>query len=296
MCLFFMSINYREMSTIDYDHMSKDYIVTNIKNVNGFGHLEIELKNEKSVVYAKSGCQMIIDNSMNLFASTGNNGIFNGILASFSTGTFFLNKVSLLPPQKSGKVSIYSVIPGTIQELIIEPGQTWCVNDITYLCSTENIIVESGISFSTFITGNGILYTRIKNKSKYKGKVWLNAWGGVINKNLTENKNFKIHSGLFLAMPESIYKKIKVKLASTIFSSIAGGQGIMMDFSETEPIPNDILYLQNNMHEFFEMISLHIIGPESSRSNVNVNFGNASNSGGGGGKNNKRITRKIRKK
>jgi hypothetical protein len=59
-------------------------------------------------------------------------------------------------------------------------------------------------------------------------------------------------------MPESIYEKVQVKLASTIFSSIAGGQGIMMDFSQTEPEKNDILYLQNSVDEFFELASSYI--------------------------------------
>jgi uncharacterized protein (AIM24 family) len=346
--------------SIDYE--VTDLISANIKNVSGFDHLEIEIK-DGAAIYTRAECQLIIDNSLEMKASVGGKGIFSGFVRSLSTGTFFMNKISVanantskpltffggrrtlneanevtanrvaplpnevapLPnevapnevapkevtpnevtpnevttnevtPPNSGIVSIYSIIPGNIQQLDLKPGDEWCVHNSCFICSTENITVTSGISFSTFFTGNGLLFTTIRNDSNKNGMVWLSAYGGIIEKKLTEKKEFKVHSGLFLAMPKTIYNNVKTTLASSIISTIANGQGIFMDFSQTVPTDNDILYLQSgNLDDFLNMVS-----PPSYSFSYNSDSGAAPDMGDTGGDTSggykRRITKKSKKR
>jgi hypothetical protein len=58
-------------------------------------------------------------------------------------------------------------------------------------------------------------------------------------------------------MPMQIYKNVKTTLSSSIVSTVATGQGLVMDFSETVPTENaNILYLQSgNLDEFIKIVS-----------------------------------------
>ena len=86
------------------------------------------------------------------------------------------------------------------------------------------------------------------------GKVWLTAYGGIIERPLKDNRDFLVHSGLFLAMKNSVYEKISVNKAGSLFTAIAGGEGIMLDFSKTDT--DDILYLQSgNLNAFLDFIA-----------------------------------------
>jgi uncharacterized protein (AIM24 family) len=150
----------------------------------------------------------------------------------------------------------------------------------------------TGISFQTTFTGNGAFYTKIVNNSNVDGIVWLIAYGGVQERKLQENNNFYVHSGLFLAMKQSHYDKLQIGLASSIFSTIAGGVGIVMDFSEVTvdtKDTNEIVYLQTgNLDEFLNFIMVQIVQPSSNTNSFISLFSE------GGSK--KRITRRKREK
>ena len=108
----------------------------------------------------------------------------------------------------------------------------WCIHHGSFLACSENITVETGMSFHQTLTGNGTFYTRVSNKTEFPGNLWLTAYGGILKRDLdNEGSNFRLHGGLFLATKTPVYDKMKISLASSIFSTIAGGQGIMMDFT-----------------------------------------------------------------
>ena len=69
-------------------------ITSNINNVSGFDHLEIELRGN-AAIYTRAECQLIIDNNFTIEATLGGKGIISGVVRSFSTGTFFINKIFL---------------------------------------------------------------------------------------------------------------------------------------------------------------------------------------------------------
>jgi uncharacterized protein (AIM24 family) len=255
------------------DQSKSEDIRHNIVNVSGFDVLEITLSH-KGAIYTRAECQMNLENTLELYATVGDKGIMHGIFRSFSTGTFFLNRVSVKPNETTGKLTIFSIIPGNIQAIRISPGDTWCIHHSALIACSENITITTGMSFHQTVTGNGTFYSRAKNESPFPGIIWLVAYGGIVKRDLnTEGSNFRLHSGLFLATKSTVYETMSVELASTIFSTIAGGQGIMMNFegykskkggahdtkSDKEPNGNndDYLYYQTgNLDEFFNLISM----------------------------------------
>jgi len=250
-----------EHITYDIDKMME----SKINNVSGFDQLDITLKQNASI-YTRAECQLIIDKTLTMFATIGGKGFVKAFYRSFSSGTFFINKISVSPDDPnnlngpitgSGNVSIFSFLPGNILELKLKPGDSWCVHHNSFLACTTNISIYTGISLSIAITGNGLFYTKLENNTDKTGTAWLISYGGIVKKNINDNNNLRIHSGLFLACSLNIYSQIQVGLPSSIFSTIAGGQGIILDVSEVKKIEQDnIMYLQSgNLDEFLSFIA-----------------------------------------
>lgn len=276
-----VNINYDP--TVDTDK-SLQYKIT---EVSGFDQLDITLEGGGGI-YTRAEAQMIMDKSLAITATIGGKGIIKGLYRSFSTGTFFINKINPIEGGK-GNVSLFSFIPGKIQDLVLKPNDSWCVHNNAFLACSENITVMTGVSFQTTFTGNGAFYTKITNESEKDGVVWLIAYGGVQKRAITDKNDFYVHSGLFLAMKQSHYEKLDVGLSSSVFSTIAGGLGIVMDFSKVQGGPEDFLYLQTgNLDEFLSFIMNQIVPPSS------VDSGFFSFFADGGSK--KRTTRRKRKK
>lgn len=212
------------------DQTTSPDIQTEIENVSGFDALKITLSNS-GAIFTRAECQMNLESSLKLEATT-KGGILKGFFRSFSTGTFFLNKVFVADGTGSGTATLFSIIPGNILHIKVQPGDMWCIHHGSFLACSENITVETGMSFHQTLTGNGTFYTRVSNKTEFPGNLWLTAYGGILKRDLdNEGSNFRLHGGLFLATKTPVYDKMKISLASSIFSTIAGGQGIMMDFT-----------------------------------------------------------------
>jgi uncharacterized protein (TIGR00266 family) len=270
--------------TVDADK-SLQYKIT---EVSGFDQLDITLEGDGGI-YTRAEAQMIMDKTLSVTATIGGKGIIKGLYRSFSTGTFFINKIKPENSDVSGNVSLFSFIPGKIQDIVLKPGDSWCIHNNAFLACSENITVMTGVSFQTTFTGNGAFYTKITNESGKDGIVWLIAYGGVQKRSIANNNNFYVHSGLFLAMKQSNYEKLQVGLSSTVFSTIAGGLGIVMDFSGVQGGEDDVLYLQTgNLDEFLSFITNQIVPPSS----VDSSFFNFISEGGS----KKRTTRRKRTK
>ena len=303
---------------VETDQSNSDDIRHKIVNVSGFDTLEITLSNSGNI-YTRAECQMNLENTLELYANVGGEGVVKGVFRSFSTGTFFLNNVRVKEGGTTGKVTIFSIVPGNIQAIHIQPEDTWCIHHSAFLACSTNISIETGISFHQTVTGNGTFYSRATNNSKFPGIIWLVSYGGVIKRDLkTEGSNFRLHSGLFLATKTDVYEKMSIEFASTIFSSIAGGQGIMMNFSQygmkggtnkgetvqsgpdnSEQAMNDdgVLYYQTgNIDEFLFLISDVVSNAIEVQSQTNAfldNFTNGDNFSNGG---TRRKTRRLKKR
>ena len=172
------------------------------------------------------------------------------------------------PSPTSSNLSIFSIVPGKIQALMLAPNDEWCLHHHAFLACSENITIELAVSFKLSIQGNGTHVTKVRNLSNQPGLVWIISYGGIVEQSLEDNQ-FSIHSGLFLATKSANYNKAHIQFMGNRFEGIAGGEMIMLDFSKTEPAPGDKLYLQTgNIDEYLQFMA------KSMPKNVNSRMGN----------------------
>jgi uncharacterized protein (AIM24 family) len=165
----------------------------------------------------------------------------------------------------ASNLSIFSIIPGKIQTLVLAEQDEWCLHHHAFLACSENITIETAVSFKLSIQGNGTHVTKVRNLSNQPGLVWIISYGGIMEHSLEDNQ-FSVHSGLFLATKSANYDKAHIQYMGNRFDGIAGGEMMMMDFSKTEPAPGDKLYIQTgNIDEYLHFMSKSMPKNENSR-------------------------------
>ena len=170
-------------------------------------------------------------------------------------------------------LSIFSIIPGKIQALILNVNDEWCLHHRAFLACSENITIETAVSFKLGIQGNGTYITKVRNQSNQPGLVWMISYGGIMDQSLESNNQFVLHSGLFLATKSTNYDKAHIRYMGNLFEGISGGEMIMMDFSKTEPAPGDKLYIQTgNIDEYIHFMTKSIPKNENSRMGNDMGF------------------------
>lgn len=175
--------------------------------------------------------------------------------------------------EEESNLSIFSIIPGKIQALVLNVNDEWCLHHRAFLACSENITIETAVSFKLDIQGNGTHVTKVRNQSNQPGLVWMISYGGIMDKSLESSNQFVIHSGLFLATKSANYHKAHIRYMGNLFESISGGEMIMMDFSKTEPAPGDKLYIQTgNIDEYIHFMTKSMPKNENSRMGKDMGF------------------------
>lgn len=169
-------------------------------------------------------------------------------------------------------LSIFSIIPGKIQALVLNINDEWCLHHRAFLACSENLTIETAVSFKLGIQGNGTHVTKVRNQSNRPGLLWMISYGGIMDQSLEFNQ-FVVHSGLFLATKSANYDKAHIRYMGNLFEGISGGEMIMMDFSKTEPAPGDKLYIQTgNIDEYIHFMTKSIPKNENSRIGNDMGF------------------------
>jgi len=210
----------------------------------GFDQLNVTLSGQQSI-YVKAGMQMQMDDSLELKATLGNQGVLGAVYRGMSTGTVVQNHITVKDATGSGTVSIFSFLPGNVHELTVTGEEEWAIHDACYVASTANILVESKLTLRGGITSNGLFKTvvRLRDGEKGPSKVWLFAYGGVRTKK--NDVPFRLHAGLFLAAKEKVYtESARLALATPhLGSALFSGLGIMLWFDGKQP--DEVVYLQS---------------------------------------------------
>jgi uncharacterized protein (AIM24 family) len=230
-----------------------------VVSVAGFDQLKVTLSGTQSI-YVKAGMQMEMDDTLELSATLGDKGILGAFRRAVSTGNVIQNKIAPRTSSESGEVSLFTILSGNIHEIAVTGDEVWAIHNSSYLASTENVVIESGLFLKGGMAGNGVLYSkvRLEDPTKGDGKVWVFAYGGVRTKKL--DRAFRTHTGLFLAMKEHLYLKTSPTLAAPgkLGSSLFSSMGLMMSFQPTTE-SDEVVYMQNcNLDALFDFIQTNI--------------------------------------
>jgi uncharacterized protein (TIGR00266 family) len=150
-----------------------------------------------------------------------------------------------------GKVALGSALPGDIIAIEIAPKQDIIVSRGSFLCCTSNLEVTATTRMQGifgFGQEEGFVLPVIR-ANETGGRVWLCSYGTFERIDLKTNEVVVLDNGTFLACPANLNYQV-VRLGKTMLSSLAGGEGLGMQF--TGPAA---LYLQSkNINDFYAII------------------------------------------
>lgn len=183
-----------------------------------FSFLKVILPAGKSIT-TESGAMASMDKGIDL-RSKLNGGFLKAILIKLlGKETIFINTFKN-ESQNDQTLYITQSTPGEIvcaelkdENLFIQPG--------AYIASTPGIKFSlRWAGFSSFFAREGLFRIQISGR----GKVWYGSFGAVIEKEV--HGEYIVDSGHLLSYPPNM--ELKIKLSGSIFSSLVGGEGLVL--------------------------------------------------------------------
>ncbi len=151
-----------------------------------------------------------------------------------------------------GRIALGTALPGDIIAIDLGPKQEVIVSRGSFLCCTEGLEVTATTRAQGILSvgqQEGFVLPVIRAGER-GGRVWLCAYGTFERIDLDVNEVAVLDNGTFLACPTGLNYQI-VRLGKTLLSSLAGGEGLGMQF-----IGPASLYIQSkNINDFYATIS-----------------------------------------
>ena len=125
---------------------------------------------------------------------------------------------------KSGRIAFASPYISTIEEVDVSPSYSLIAQRGAWLASDPTVKLDISINMgmSGFLGGEGIIFQKFTGS----GRVFITAGGDLKAINLHRDETLNVDTGCIVGFAESV--KYEVKLAGGIFTSIFGGEGLVL--------------------------------------------------------------------
>lgn len=125
---------------------------------------------------------------------------------------------------KAGRIGFASPYLSTIEEVEISPNYSLIAQRGAWLASepTVRLDITMNLGMSGFLGGEGIIFQKFTGN----GRVFITAGGDLKAINLEPGEALNVDTGCIVGFAESV--KYEVKLAGGIFTSIFGGEGLVL--------------------------------------------------------------------
>lgn len=125
---------------------------------------------------------------------------------------------------KAGRIGLASPYLSTIEEVEISPNYSLVAQRGAWLASdpTVKLDITMNLGLSGFLGGEGIIFQKFTGN----GRVFITAGGDLKAINLERGEVLNVDTGCIVGFAESV--KYEVKLAGGIFTSIFGGEGLVL--------------------------------------------------------------------
>jgi uncharacterized protein (TIGR00266 family) len=187
-----------------------------IRNRPSFANLLVRLVRGERIV-AESDAMASMSSSITL-RTRWNGGFFRALLRRIFGGeSLFLNEFST---EQGGELVLTQPTPGDI-ECIELKGQSLFLQPGAFLACDPTI--ELGLGYAglrSFIAREGLFRLRVSGQ----GRVWFGAYGGILEKEV--HGEYVVDSGHLVAYEPTV--KLSLGLAGGIFSSLFGGEGLVL--------------------------------------------------------------------
>lgn len=189
-----------------------------VEGGSSFSYIKVEL-GPKEAMITEPGAMSSMDYGIDL-KSKLNGGILRAIVLKFlGKESLFINRFYNTETE-SQTLYLSQKFPGQICQEEIK-------NEPLYIQPGSFIACTPGVKFSlrwagisSWLGGEGLFRLLIKGK----GHVWYGAYGSVVEKNVVGE--YIVDNGHLLSYPKDM--ELSIKLAGGIFSSIFGGEGLVL--------------------------------------------------------------------
>lgn len=197
-------------------------------------------------ITAESGAMVYMKGDMEVKTRTREGGLFKKIKVTALGGeSFFVNDYIA-----RGDCTIGLTGPplGDITQIPIRPGSGYIVQSGSYIASTEGVILDTQWQgFTKGVFGSEFFML----KATGQGDLFLNAYGGIIHKELVPGEKMTLDNYHLVALSDhATYRVIKVGGMKT---TILGGEGLA-----TEIVGPGSLYFQTkNIRELIDLLGIN---------------------------------------
>lgn len=197
-------------------------------------------------ITAESGAMVYMKGDMEVKTRTREGGLFKKIKVTALGGeSFFVNDYVA-----RGDCTIGLTGPplGDITQIPIRPGSGYIVQSGSYIASTEGVLLDTQWQgFTKGVFGSEFFML----KATGQGDLFLNAYGGIIHKELVPGEKMTLDNYHLVALSDqATYKVIKVGGMKT---TILGGEGLA-----TEIVGPGSLYFQTkNIRELIDLLGIN---------------------------------------
>ncbi len=125
---------------------------------------------------------------------------------------------------KKGRIAFASPYESTIEEVEISPDYSLVAQRGAWLACDPSVKLDvtMNLGLSGFLGGEGIIFQKFTGS----GRVFITAGGDLKAMNLEKGESLNVDTGCIVGFADSV--KYEVKMAGGIFTSIFGGEGLIL--------------------------------------------------------------------
>jgi uncharacterized protein (TIGR00266 family) len=207
--------------------------------------LDIQMSSGEKIT-AESGAMVYMKGDIEIKTRTREGGFFKKIKVTALGGeSFFVNDYVA-----HGDCSIGLTGPplGDIVRLEVKPGSGFIVQSGSYVASTQGVLLDTQWQgFTKGLFGSEFFML----KATGQGDLFLNAYGGIIHKQLAAGEKLMIDNYHLVALSDqATYRVIKVGGMKT---TILGGEGLATEVTG----PGSLYFQTKNIREFIDLLGIN---------------------------------------
>ena len=222
--------------------------------------LEVQMNTGEKIT-AESGAMVYMKGDFEIKTRTREGGLFKKIKVSALGGeSFFVNDYIA-----HGVCSIGLTGPplGDIADLNIEPGAGYIVQSASYVASTAGVTLDTQWQgFTKGLFGSEFFML----KATGHGEMFLNAYGGIIRKELSSGEKMILDNFHLVALSDQV--NYRVTRVGGIKTTFLGGEALVTEMTG----PGNVYFQTKNIREFIDLLGISQRA-ETSSSNSGVSFG-----------------------
>jgi uncharacterized protein (TIGR00266 family) len=224
--------------------------------------LDIQMSAGEKIT-AESGAMVYMQGDIEIKTRTREGGFLKKLKVSALGGeSFFVNDFFA---KSDCSLGLTGPPIGDIVHLSIRPGNGFIVQSGSYVASTPGVLLDTQWQgFRKGVFGSEFFML----KATGEGDLFVNAYGGIIQKDLKAGEKIKIDNYHLVALGEQVNYNV-IKLGG-IKTNILGGEGLV-----TESIgPGPVLFQTKNLRELIDILGINQRRETTSNnSGMGVSFG-----------------------